>query len=115
MKPFQISLYQENSLPQDICWKCVGQLKNSYKFIHQACKVSQQYLENSQEDVKNIEQLQESLIEISEAPIVDQAQEELKVEPFDIECNLEIKEENLENEVFMPTIIVNNDESQEEM
>lgn len=69
--------------------------------------------EKSQKDVKIIEQLQEPLIEISEAPIVVQAQEKLKIEPLDIVCDVEIKEEQLESEVFI--LAVENNESQEEM
>ncbi|XP_065371061.1 LOW QUALITY PROTEIN: zinc finger protein 568-like [Calliphora vicina] len=111
-----ISAYQEINMPQQICEKCGAQLRNAYKFIQQACKVSKQYLQlvqlNTPEDIKNIEQLQESLIEIS-APIAEQLHDELKVEPLSVECNMDIKEENEESEVFLP-MISNNEESQEE-
>ncbi|XP_023307829.2 zinc finger protein 699-like [Lucilia cuprina] len=117
----QLSLttYQEINMPQQICEKCAAQLETCYKFIQQACKVSRQYLDiveqqTTQEDIKNIEHLQESLIEISETTSAEEIHEELKVEPLNIECNLDIKEENEESENLLPMFVDHNEESHEE-
>ena len=87
-------------MPQKICNKCSHQLKTSYKFIQQACQVSQQYLEMayvqqaSPVDVKDIEHLQESLIEINETVYDTKCEGGIKVEPLSIEeGNTEIKQE----------------------
>lgn len=105
-------------MPQQICHKCSQQLKNAYKFIQQACEVSQQYLEiaclppASPIDIKNIEQLQESLIEINETVYDIKYEEGIKVEPLSIaDCNIEIKQET---DKFLVTISSPpRDESQE--
>lgn len=44
LKHLKIPACKESSLPQQICKECGTQLINSYKFIQQACKISQQYL-----------------------------------------------------------------------
>lgn len=87
-------------MPQQICHKCSHQLKSSYRFIQQACKVSQEYLqfacgqEVSLDDVKNIEQLHESLIEIPETVYNNKDNESIKIEPFlTAESSIKIKEE----------------------
>lgn len=53
-------------------------------------------------DVKNIEQLQESLIEINEAIYDNKLEEKIEIEPLIIEeCNAEIKQEIEDNEVIV--------------
>lgn len=110
-------------MPQQICQKCSKQLKTSYKFIQQACKITQLYLKQIDEpdipeDIKDIEQLQETLIEIKPAAGNQQLEDKIKVEPLSIECNVEIKEEQEqepveENEIYIP-IIENKEDSLEE-
>ncbi|KAM7362671.1 uncharacterized protein ACRADG_013254 [Cochliomyia hominivorax] len=108
-----LTTHQEYNMPQQICQKCGNQLKNSYKFVQQACKVSQLYVkqmeqQNSLEDVKHIEHLPETLIEMK------QTEEPLKIEPFDIDCNIEIKEEKMETtEVLMPIADLNEESIEE--
>lgn len=108
-------------MPQQICHKCGIQLKNSYKFVQQVCKITQQYLKEIEEqlpleDIKNIENLQETLIEITTANECNhEVQEELKEEPLKIECNIEIKEEEKEeNDAVLPSTEDNKEESLEE-
>lgn len=95
-------------MPQKICHKCSQQLKNSYKFFQQACQVSRQYLQMAYEtptsplDVKNIEHLEESLIEINESIYDSKLEEKIEVEPLIIEeCNTEIKQEIDDNELLV--------------
>ncbi|KAM7362670.1 uncharacterized protein ACRADG_013253 [Cochliomyia hominivorax] len=114
-----LTSHQEYNMPQQICQKCGNQLKNSYKFVQQACKVSQLYIDemeqqNSQEDVKNIEHLPEIPIEITQISDSQQMEKELKIEPLDIECNIEIKEEKMETTEVLIPIAELNEESREE-
>ncbi|XP_065371072.1 zinc finger protein 62-like [Calliphora vicina] len=78
---------KEHILPQQICMECGTQIVNSYKFIQQACKVTELYLrlgeeQNTQDDFKS---LQETLMEITEKPTVEDDYKEIKIEPINIE------------------------------
>ncbi|XP_065371084.1 zinc finger protein 208-like [Calliphora vicina] len=78
---------KEHILPQQICMECGTQIVNSYKFIQQACKVTELYLrlgeeQNTQDDFKS---LQETFMEITEKPIVEDDYKEIKIEPLNIE------------------------------
>lgn len=104
----QIPTYQECIMPQQICQKCCNQLKSSYKFIKQACQALQQHLQmvydqqTSSDDVKNIEDLQESVIEITEAVYSTKCDDDMKLEPFVIEkCGIKIKQELQDSEILI--------------
>ncbi|KAM7362672.1 uncharacterized protein ACRADG_013255 [Cochliomyia hominivorax] len=114
-----LTSHQEYNMPQQICHKCGNQLKNSYTFVQQACKVSQQYLDQiecryHQEDVKNFEHFPETFFEITQPTNVQQTEVEFKVEPLEIECNIEIKEEKLDTTEVLIPIAELNKESREE-
>lgn len=83
-------------MPQQICLECSKQLINSYKFIQQACKVAQHYInvENAEKKVEDtFKSLQESLMEISEITLGNCFNQELIEKHSDIESDVEIKEE----------------------
>lgn len=87
LKFLKIPPSKEHILPQQICMDCGTQIVNSYKFIQQACKVTELYLrlgekQNTQDDFKS---LQETLMEITEKPTVEDDYKEIKIEPLNIE------------------------------
>ncbi|XP_065371096.1 zinc finger protein 91-like [Calliphora vicina] len=92
---------KESSLPQQICKECGAQLINSYKFIQQVCKISQQYLriineeQNPTDEFKN---LHETFMELKEIPISEKEYKEMKIDLLIMECNPVIKEEKQERE-----------------
>ncbi|KAM7364208.1 heme oxygenase isoform 2-T3 [Cochliomyia hominivorax] len=101
----EIPTFKENTLPQQICVECGTQLVNSYKFIQQACKVAQYYLDNIENNEFKTEDtfksLQETLMEIPEINIEENLFKQEMIEKHSGELegtDNEFKDENDESD-----------------